>query len=216
MPRTWSSTSPELLYSVQSSILLKLSPTHPWQDGVDKALQAAQQATSQMHVDQCDTSHGPIEVAALGLVFAPIKAVELCAIFDPTEAQSHSSSVGRSWQKGVAKAQSFVLSWKESAEPTKVIFRFALALFKYKEEEILKLHDSSSIFNYSSCFPRMILDFKKLSHIAFRELNPLRSRTLMQLRATHMAHLKEELREFERLQQNVLSRRDSDKTLKAP
>uniref|UniRef100_UPI00358FF58E TBC1 domain family member 2B-like n=1 Tax=Myxine glutinosa TaxID=7769 RepID=UPI00358FF58E len=101
-------------------------------------------------------------------------------------------------------------------EGCKVIFRFALALFKYKEEEILKLQDSSTIFNYSSCFPRMILDFKKLSHLAFRELNPIRSRTLMQLRATHMARLKEELGEFERLQQDMLSWRDRDKTLKAP
>ena len=39
-----------------------------------------------------------------------------------------------------------------------VIFRFALALFKYKEEEILKLQDSMSIFKYLRYFTRTILD----------------------------------------------------------
>lgn len=39
-----------------------------------------------------------------------------------------------------------------------VIFRFALALFKYKEEEILKLQDSMSIFKYLRYFTRTVLD----------------------------------------------------------
>lgn len=39
-----------------------------------------------------------------------------------------------------------------------VIFRFALAVFKYKEEEILKLQDSMSIFKYLRYFTRTILD----------------------------------------------------------
>ncbi|XP_047288223.1 TBC1 domain family member 2B isoform X2 [Homo sapiens] len=43
-------------------------------------------------------------------------------------------------------------------EGPKVIFRFALALFKYKEEEILKLQDSMSIFKYLRYFTRTILD----------------------------------------------------------
>ncbi|KAM5292569.1 TBC1 domain family member 2B [Ctenodactylus gundi] len=43
-------------------------------------------------------------------------------------------------------------------EGPKVIFRFALALFKYKEEEIIKLQDSMSIFKYLRYFTRTILD----------------------------------------------------------
>lgn len=39
-----------------------------------------------------------------------------------------------------------------------IIFRFALALFKYKEEEFLKLQDSTAIFKYLRCFTRTILD----------------------------------------------------------
>lgn len=41
---------------------------------------------------------------------------------------------------------------------SQVIFRFALALFKYKEEEILRLQDSMSIFKYLRYFSRTILD----------------------------------------------------------
>ena len=39
-----------------------------------------------------------------------------------------------------------------------IIFRFALALFKYKEEEFLKLQDSTAIFKFLRHFTRTILD----------------------------------------------------------
>lgn len=39
-----------------------------------------------------------------------------------------------------------------------IIFRFALSLFKYKEEEFLKLQDSTTLFKYLRYFTRTILD----------------------------------------------------------
>lgn len=48
-------------------------------------------------------------------------------------------------------------SWFGHISP-QIIFRFALALFKYKEEEFLKLQDSTAIFKYLRCFTRTILD----------------------------------------------------------
>lgn len=39
-----------------------------------------------------------------------------------------------------------------------VIFRFALALFKYKEEEVLRLQEPMAIFKYLRYFTRTILD----------------------------------------------------------
>ncbi|XP_045416442.1 TBC1 domain family member 2B isoform X2 [Lemur catta] len=48
-------------------------------------------------------------------------------------------------------------------EGPKVIFRFALALFKYKEEEILKVQDSMSIFKYLRSFTRTVLDARPSS-----------------------------------------------------
>lgn len=39
-----------------------------------------------------------------------------------------------------------------------VIFRYALAIFKYNEEEILRIHDSVEIYQYLRFFTRMITD----------------------------------------------------------
>lgn len=39
-----------------------------------------------------------------------------------------------------------------------VIFRYALAIFKYNEEEILRIHDSVEIYQYLRFFTRMIVD----------------------------------------------------------
>lgn len=39
-----------------------------------------------------------------------------------------------------------------------VIFRYALALFKYKEDDILKIHDSVEIYQYLRIFTKTIAD----------------------------------------------------------
>ncbi|XP_058859064.1 TBC1 domain family member 2A-like [Acipenser ruthenus] len=43
-------------------------------------------------------------------------------------------------------------------EGTKVIFRYALALFKYNEEDILKIHDNLEIYQYLRFFTKTISD----------------------------------------------------------
>ena len=39
-----------------------------------------------------------------------------------------------------------------------VIFRYALALFKYKEDDILKIRDCDDIYQYLRFFPKTIID----------------------------------------------------------
>lgn len=39
-----------------------------------------------------------------------------------------------------------------------VIFRYTLALFKYKEEDFLKIHDSVEIYHYLRFFTKTISD----------------------------------------------------------
>ena len=39
-----------------------------------------------------------------------------------------------------------------------VIFRYTLALFKYKEDDILKIHDSVEIYQYLRFFTKTISD----------------------------------------------------------
>ncbi|XP_012783173.2 TBC1 domain family member 2B [Ochotona princeps] len=94
-------------------------------------------------------------------------------------------------------------------EGPKVIFRFALALFKYKEEEILKLQDSMSIFKYLRYFTRTILDARKLISISFGDLNPFPLRQIRNRRACHLEKVRLELTELEAIREDFLRERDS-------
>ncbi|XP_060115895.1 TBC1 domain family member 2B [Heteronotia binoei] len=95
-------------------------------------------------------------------------------------------------------------------EGPKVIFRFALALFKFKEEEILKLQDSTSIFKYLRYFTRTILDSRKLISIAFGDLNPFPLRQIRNRRAFHLEKVRLELMELEALREDFLRGRETE------
>ncbi|KFV66677.1 TBC1 domain family member 2A, partial [Dryobates pubescens] len=84
-------------------------------------------------------------------------------------------------------------------EGTKVIFRYALAIFKYNEEEILRIHDSVEIYQYLRFFTRMITDGRKLMNIAFNDLNPFPMKVLRNRRSVHREELEAELRELEQI-----------------
>nr|XP_045016228.1 TBC1 domain family member 2B isoform X2 [Jaculus jaculus] len=94
-------------------------------------------------------------------------------------------------------------------EGPKVIFRFALALFKYKEEEILKLQDSMSIFKYLRSFTRTVLDGRKLISISFGDLNPFPLRQIRNRRAYHLEKVRLELTELEAIREDFLRERDA-------
>ncbi|XP_031296583.2 TBC1 domain family member 2B isoform X1 [Camelus dromedarius] len=94
-------------------------------------------------------------------------------------------------------------------EGPKVIFRFALALFKYKEEEILKLQDSMSIFKYLRYFTRTILDARKLISISFGDLNPFPLRQIRNRRTYHLEKVRLELTELEAIREDFLRERDT-------
>ncbi|NXU33659.1 TBD2A protein, partial [Drymodes brunneopygia] len=84
-------------------------------------------------------------------------------------------------------------------EGTKVIFRYALAIFKYNEEEILRIHDSVEIYQYLRFFTRMITDGRKLMNIAFNDLNPFPMKQLRNRRSMHREELEAELCELEQI-----------------
>ncbi|XP_074529776.1 TBC1 domain family member 2B [Halichoeres trimaculatus] len=85
-------------------------------------------------------------------------------------------------------------------EGTKVIFRYALALFKYKEDDIMKIKDSVEIYQYLRFFTKTISDSRKLISIAFSDMNPFPGRMLRNRRAFHLERLQAELRELEEQQ----------------
>ncbi|CAK6442372.1 unnamed protein product [Pipistrellus nathusii] len=94
-------------------------------------------------------------------------------------------------------------------EGPKVIFRFALALLKFREEEILRLQDSTSIFQYLRSFTRSILDARKLVAIAFGDLNPFPLRQIRNRRAFHLEKVRQELSELEAIRLHFLRERDA-------
>ncbi|KAM4747929.1 TBC1 domain family member 2B [Rhinophrynus dorsalis] len=95
-------------------------------------------------------------------------------------------------------------------EGSKIIFRFALGLFKYKEEEILKLQDSMSIFKYLRYFSRTILDARKLSNIAFLDMNPFPLRQIRNRRTYHLEKVRLELSELEAIRADFIRERETN------
>ncbi|CAL8356174.1 unnamed protein product [Lota lota] len=93
-------------------------------------------------------------------------------------------------------------------EGPKIVFRFALALFKYKEEEFLKLQDSTAIFKYLRHFTRTILDSRKLMTVAFVDMNPFPMRQIQNRRSFHLEKVRLELTELEAIRQTFLRERD--------
>ncbi|CAL8261923.1 unnamed protein product [Merluccius merluccius] len=93
-------------------------------------------------------------------------------------------------------------------EGPKIMFRFALALFKYKEEEFLKLHDSTTIFKYLRHFTRTILDSRKLMNVAFVDMNPFPMRQIQNRRSFHLEKVRLELTELEAIRQTFLRERE--------
>uniref|UniRef100_A0A146W2W9 TBC1 domain family member 2B n=1 Tax=Fundulus heteroclitus TaxID=8078 RepID=A0A146W2W9_FUNHE len=94
-------------------------------------------------------------------------------------------------------------------EGPKIIFRFALALFKYKEEEFLKLQDSTAIFKYLRYFTRTILDSRKLMNIAFVDMNPFPMRQIQNRRSFHLEKVRLELTELEAIRQTFIQKRET-------
>ncbi|KAG7245362.1 hypothetical protein INR49_010812 [Caranx melampygus] len=94
-------------------------------------------------------------------------------------------------------------------EGPKIIFRFALALFKYKEEEFLKLQDSTAIFKYLRYFTSTILDSRKLMSIAFVDMNPFPLRQIQNRRSFHLEKVRLELTELEAIRQTFLRERET-------
>ncbi|XP_026528697.1 TBC1 domain family member 2A [Notechis scutatus] len=84
-------------------------------------------------------------------------------------------------------------------EGAKVIFRYALAIFKYNEEAILKIQDNLEFYQYLRFFTKTICDGRKLMTIAFGDMNPFPMKLLQNRRGVHRLKVEAELRELEQL-----------------
>nr|XP_058953743.1 TBC1 domain family member 2B-like [Pocillopora verrucosa] len=90
-------------------------------------------------------------------------------------------------------------------EGNKVMFRFALAVFKSSEELLLKCEDHMSIFNFLRQVPEKITDANILSQIAFQFLNPFPMQKIRTKRAYHLEVVKRELAELDKLREDYVT-----------
>ncbi|KAJ8247641.1 hypothetical protein GJAV_G00248600 [Gymnothorax javanicus] len=90
-------------------------------------------------------------------------------------------------------------------EGIKVLFRYALALLKYREEDLLKIQDKVEMYQYLRFFTKTVTDGRRLMNIAFNAMNPLPMKLLTDRRTVHLEQLRAELCELEREQSEYTS-----------
>lgn len=87
-------------------------------------------------------------------------------------------------------------------EGSKVLFRYALAILSYMEEKLMKQTDYMSIFNTFRTEVESLVDVKRLTTIAFHELNPFPQRIINGKREHHHKILKAQMESLDVIRQD--------------
>lgn len=82
-------------------------------------------------------------------------------------------------------------------EGSKVLFRFALAILRINEKELLKIDDSATMNQFLRTIDEKNFNLQRLSDIAFRELNPFPSRLVRSKRIHYTGLVVEELKKID-------------------
>lgn len=90
-------------------------------------------------------------------------------------------------------------------EGTKVLFRYAIAFFKYKEEELLQETTQIGINKYLRTLGEKMYDVRKISQIAFNEINPFPMKHIKQRRDFHLSQVRTELEELDAIREDFKS-----------
>jgi len=86
-------------------------------------------------------------------------------------------------------------------EGSKVLFRYAIAIFKYMESTLVKQGDYMSIYNTLRDGLEYLTDLQTLTQIAFHELNPFPMRTINHKREHHYKLLEAQKKELDNIRQ---------------
>lgn len=97
-------------------------------------------------------------------------------------------------------------------EGSKVLFRFALAILKMHEQDLLQMKDSASFNQYLRTLDERHFNLKRLSEIAFRELNPFSSSKVRAKRNHYTNYVMEELRKIELIRDSIKSQNNNERT----
>ncbi|XP_047145794.1 TBC1 domain family member 2B isoform X1 [Hydra vulgaris] len=97
-------------------------------------------------------------------------------------------------------------------EGCKVLFRFALAVFKIFEEDLLKCREAGPLFSFFRKIPRSRFVIDKIWEIAFVSLNPFGMRNIEAKRRYHRPLLQEQLNVFEGMRHDHSLKRIDNET----
>jgi len=90
-------------------------------------------------------------------------------------------------------------------EGSKVLFRFAIAIFKYNEQALLSKDNSIAIFNHLRTMCQDATDVNRLVEIGFDEINPFPMKTIERHRNHYRQQIKPELEELDGLRSQAAS-----------
>ncbi|KAF7494352.1 TBC1 domain family member 2B [Sarcoptes scabiei] len=90
-------------------------------------------------------------------------------------------------------------------EGSKILFRFALAILRLNEQELLQMTDSASMNQFLRTLDERHFNLQRLSDIAFRELNPFPSKLVKFKRNHYTSLVKEELKKIDEFRSSLKS-----------
>lgn len=94
-------------------------------------------------------------------------------------------------------------------EGSKVLFRYALAIFKLFEEDLMKFTDAGHVFDFFRKVPKSRFDTQKVIHIAFVQLNPFSMKSIESKRRYYRPVLQTQLDEFEAMRKSYRQKRET-------
>ena len=95
------------------------------------------------------------------------------------------------------------------SEGSKVLFRYALAIFKLFEEDLMKFDNPGPVFDFFRKFPKSKFDLQKVIHVAFVQLNPFSMKLIESKRRYYRPILQAQVDEFEVMRQSYRKRREN-------
>ncbi|XP_066926047.1 TBC1 domain family member 2B-like isoform X1 [Clytia hemisphaerica] len=93
-------------------------------------------------------------------------------------------------------------------EGSKVLFRYALSVFKLFEEEFLRFKDPGPMFNFFRNLPKKKFNIQKICYIAFNTMNPFSRRNVESKRKFYRPVLQAQLDEFEIMREEYKEKRE--------
>lgn len=97
-------------------------------------------------------------------------------------------------------------------EGSKVLFRFAVAFFKYVEEDIMRKKNTLELNHFMRIMGEKITDVQRVAQIAFHTVNPFPMKGIASKRQFYLLQVKGELAELDKIRKDLYSKHSLTKT----